>query len=220
MLYEELKDRNFVVISVAEDTGGAAAAGTWIRGANPSYPCLIDERHIVAELYNMVNVPSAVWINEEGSIVRPVEPAGVGDEFRTMDHATYRMPDDAMAGMRLKRRVYLDALRDWVVKGKESVHALSGGEVRSRLLGPTEEDALATANFRLGVYLYQNGHREDAQSYFAEARRLRPESWNYARQRWSLEDPAKAAGREFWSAVDALGQARYYPPIEMDGMPK
>jgi alkyl hydroperoxide reductase subunit AhpC len=70
-LYEELRDRNFVVISVADDTDGAAAAGTWIRAANPSYPCLIDQRHIVAELYNMVNVPSAVWINEEGLMVRP-----------------------------------------------------------------------------------------------------------------------------------------------------
>jgi hypothetical protein len=219
-LYEELKDRNFVVIAVAEDTDGATAAGTWIRAANPSYPCLIDERHIVAELYNMVNVPSAVWINEEGRLVRPVEPAGVGDEFRTMDHATYRMPHDAIAGMRLKRRVYLDALRDWVTRGEQSVHALSGEEVRSRTRGPTEKDTLAAANFRLGAYLYQNGHREDAQSYFAEAKLLRPESWNYARQRWSLEDPAKAAGLEFWSAVDALGGARYYPPIDMDGMPK
>ncbi len=108
-MYEELKDRNFVVISIAFDTDGATAAATWIRAASPSYPCLIDERHIVAERYNMVNVPSAVWINEEGLIVRPVEPAGVGDEFRTMDHVTFRMPEDAIAAMRLKRQIYLDA---------------------------------------------------------------------------------------------------------------
>ena len=35
------------------------------RAGVPMYPCLIDEKHRVGELYNMVNVPTAVWINEE-----------------------------------------------------------------------------------------------------------------------------------------------------------
>jgi len=209
-----------VVLSVAFDTGGAGAAGPWIRAANPAYPCLIDEKHVVAELYDMVNVPSAVWINEEGRIVRPMEPAGVGDEFRTMDHATYRMPEEALAELRRKRTLYMDALRDWVAKGEASVHALSPEEARRRLRGPSDEQALASANFRLAVYLYQRGHREDAQKYLADSTRLRPESWNFRRQSWWLEEPAKAGGPEFWAAVDGLGRQRYYPRIEMEGMPE
>ena len=91
-LYEELKDRRFVVLAVALDSGGAASAGQWILAAKPTYPCLIDERHVVAELYGMGNVPSAVWIDEAGQIVRPTEAAGASDAFRTqMDRKTKQM---------------------------------------------------------------------------------------------------------------------------------
>jgi hypothetical protein len=78
---------------VAFDTGGIPAVKDWIRpasaqlpkelldimgwedalsakAATPTYPCLIDEKHVVAELYNMVNVPQAVWINEPLSGLR------------------------------------------------------------------------------------------------------------------------------------------------------
>ncbi len=218
-LYDELKEHAFTIIAVAFDSAGAAPTVPWIRAASPTYPCLIDERHLVAELYDMVNVPSAVWINESGRIVRPTEPAGVGDEFRTMDHETYRMPDDAIRRLRRKRNFYLNAVRDWVAKGDESTHALSEQELRRQIAGPTEDDAFAAANFRLGVYLHENGYPDDAQHYFEEAKRLRPQSWNYRRQAWSLEEPNKAGGPEFWKAVEALDVGRYYPPVKMDGFP-
>src|SRR5271168_895746 len=51
-------------IAIAFDSGGNAATEPWIKAANATYPCLIDRRHIVAELYDMVNVPTAVWIDE------------------------------------------------------------------------------------------------------------------------------------------------------------
>ena len=69
------------------------------KAAVPTYPCLIDEGHVVAELYNMTNVPMAVWIDEQGQIVRPVEAAGASDGFRTMDRATFAMkPEGAETG--------------------------------------------------------------------------------------------------------------------------
>jgi len=238
-IYEELKDKNFVIISVAFDTGGVAAVKDWIRPAapaqlpkelldimgweesvcgragTPTYPCLIDEKHIVAELYNMVNVPTAVWIDETGRIVRPAEPAGASDGFRTMDRTTFQMSVEIAAAGKRTRSSYVEALRDWVAKGEASPYALSPEEVRHRMHGPTESDVLATANFRLGQYLYQQGHAQDAQRYFAEAKRLRPESWNFTRQSLELQEPGKASGPEFWAAVDALGEQAYYPPIEM-----
>jgi hypothetical protein len=137
-----------------------------------------------------------------------------------MDHATYRKPDEALAELRRKRTLYTEALRDWVAKGEASVHALPPEEAQRRLRGPSEEQALASANFRMGVYLHQKGHREDAQKYLAESIRLRPESWNFRRQGWWLEEPAKAGGPEFWALVDGLGDERYYPRIEMEGMPE
>ena len=55
-------------IAIAFDSGGNAATEPWIKAAKPTYPCLIDRRHLVAELYDMVNVPTAVWIDERGKI--------------------------------------------------------------------------------------------------------------------------------------------------------
>ena len=74
-LYSELKDKNFVVIAVAVESRGIEGARHWIDEAEVEYPCLIDENHRVADLYNMVNVPQAVWMDESGTIVRPVETA-------------------------------------------------------------------------------------------------------------------------------------------------
>ncbi len=237
-IYEELKDQNFIIIAVAFDTGGVAAVKDWIRPAAieipkelqdimgwdaeqtsragvPTYPCLIDEKHVVAELYNMVNVPTAVWINEEGRIVRPPEPAGASDGFRKMDRATFQMPETIALEGKQKRKRYVDALRDWVKKGDASAYALSPEEVRKRMQGPTDDHALAAAYFRLGQYLYQAGHHQDAQQGFAEARRLRPESWNYLRQSLEVEEVGKAAGPEFFAAVDALGDKPHYPPVHL-----
>jgi hypothetical protein len=209
-----------VVIAVALESGGATTAGQWIRAAKPTYPCLIDERHLVAELYAMVNVNSAVWIDEAGRIVRPTESAGASQAFRTdMDRKTYQLSAEGIADKQIRRKVYLDALRDWVAKGDQSTHVFSPDEARRRVPAPSEAHALAAANFRLGQYLFAQGHREAALRLFDEARRLHPESWNYKRQTWELEEPGKAAGPEFWAAVDTLGDTPYYAPVDMEGMP-
>jgi hypothetical protein len=210
-LYTELAPKGFLPVAVAFDSAGNAAAEPWIKAANPTYPCIIDRRHIVAELFDMVNVPNAVWIDENGKIVRPSEPAGSSDAFRKMDHTTFAIPPDALAELQAKRSAYLDAIRDWVDKGAASKFALSEEEAVRRMHTPSDDHVRAAANFRLGEYLAEIGHPQDAQKYFAEAKRLRPESWNYKRQAWALEDPMKAGGPEFWTAVDALGEKKYYP---------
>ncbi|MBI2963551.1 MAG: hypothetical protein HYY35_07335 [Deltaproteobacteria bacterium] len=234
------------MIAVALDTAGGAAVREWIRpsdlasrpkemmelmgwgpelvarAAAPTFPCLIDERHLLAELYDLVNVPMAVWIDERGRIVRPAEPAGAGDSFRKLDMATFTVPPEAAELGRKRRGVYVDALRDWVEKGDRSEHALAPEEVRRRVRGPSGEHARAAAEYRLGVFLYRAGRLEAAKRHLAEAVRLRPESWNYRRNHWMLDPGAVGelnAGPEFWQAVQALGERDYYAPIDMAGMP-
>ena len=212
-VYEELKDKGFVVLSVALDSGGRRTTEPWIRAAAPTYPCLIDERHVVAELYGMVNVPNAVWIDESGRIVRPSETAGSSDSFRRhLDRTTKQMSADGLAERERTRTAYFDALRDWVIKGPASSFAPAPDDVRRRLPIITDAQVLAGANFRLGTYLHDAGHRDAALPYLAEARRLHPESWSYRRQTWELEEPGKAGSPTFWAAVDALGDKAYYPP--------
>ena len=89
----------------------------------------------MAELYNMVNVPTAVWIDESGTIVRPNEVAYALDTFR------------AITGIDSAR--YLDALRDWAKNGANSRYVMKPDEVKRKLKLPTREDAQAAAYFRL-----------------------------------------------------------------------
>lgn len=236
-LYQELKDRNFMVIAIALDSCGADAVRQWIRATEPTpppmlelmgwgereraaasaptYPCLIDEKHVVAELYNIVNVPMAVWIDERGHIVRPAESAGACDAFRKLNLADFSIPPDAAAQAKAARTSYFDAIRDWVINGGKSAYALPDNEARGRVAGLSEQDARANTLFRLGQYLFAQGHREDALKYLGEARRLRPDSWAIARQSWEIEEAGKASGPDFWAAVQALGDRPYYPPAKL-----
>ena len=214
-LYEEVGSLGFVPITVAFDSAGVSAAGPWIEAAKSTYPSLVDTGHLVAGLYGMVNVPTGVWINEEGRIVRPPEAAGASDGFREMDPRTFKMPDDAMASSRATKLAYIEGLKDWAKRGDESPWALSEEEVLRRMQPPSGEHTLAATNFALGLHLFESGQATAAKPYFAEAQRLHPENWSYKRQAWALDDPAKAGGPEFWGAVKALGDTPYYPPIEM-----
>ena len=82
-----------MVIAVAMDSREGDPL-PWIEAAKPTYPTLIDREHRLAELYGIVNVPQAVWIDEAGRIVRPAEPAGAYEGFRQMNRATREMPED------------------------------------------------------------------------------------------------------------------------------
>ena len=214
-LYEEVGSLGFVPITVAFDSAGVAAAGPWIEAAKSTYPSLIDTGHLVAELYGMVNVPIGVWINEAGRIVRPPESAGASDGFRQMETKTFKMPEEAMASSRATKRAYIEGLKDWARRGDESPWALSESEVLRRIQPPSNDHALAATNFAMGLHLFAQVNAAAAQPYFAEAQHLHPENWSYKRQAWALDDPAKAGGTEFWSAVEALGDKPYYAPIEM-----
>src|SRR5215467_14622185 len=83
-----------MVIAVAMDSREADAL-PWIEAAKPTYPTLIDREHRLADLYGVVNVPQAVWIDEAGRIVRPAEAAGAYEGFRRMNRTTREMPEDA-----------------------------------------------------------------------------------------------------------------------------
>ena len=109
------------------------AARPWIEAAKPTYPCLVDRDHHVADLYNMVNVPQATWINEDGRIVRPPENAGSSDAFRHMDRATKSMTPEQLADRERIKHAYVAAVRDWVLKGAASIHVYEGASARSKV---------------------------------------------------------------------------------------
>ncbi len=205
-LYRELKDKNFEIVSVAEDTGGAKAAGPSITSAKPEYTVLIDTKHLVTRLYHMVNVPTAVWINEQGRIVRPKEVAYVDDRFKFL-HGLEAGP-------------YLDGLRDWVNKGESSPFALGEKELKERMKPQSPEHALAAAEFGLAEYLYSTGRGADAIPHYKEAQRLHPDSWNYKRQAWALSNAERDYGTNFMKEVQKLQGKPYYAPRQLPDIKK
>lgn len=212
-LYESVAHTNFLPIAVALESRGSEAARPWIEGAKATYPCLVDETHLVAALYGMVNVPIAVWINEDGIIVRPPEPAGTNDSFRAMSRTDFSIPEENRKSLAAVRRGYVDALKDWAERGDASPYALAPDEVRRRLKPVSDSEALADTHFRLGEYLWMHGDRAVATRHLDEAKRLKPASWAFKRQAWNLEEPTKSGGPEFWAAVDATPPGEYYGPI-------
>lgn len=211
-LYDELKDKGFMVVAVAEESRGAEHAKPWIEQAKSSYLQLIDSEHRLSDLYNLVNVPQAVWIDEQGRIARPPETAGSTDHFRRMNLATRTLSPEDQAARLAARQAYLDAVRAWVTTGK---HALAADAARAALPKVTPEIAEAHARFRLGVWLRAHGRAAEGDRQLAEASRLHPESWSMWRQAADLDEVGKASGPEFWARVQALGDRPYYPPPKL-----
>ncbi len=217
-LYDDYHDQNFVAIAVAMDTD-IEAARPWIEAVGPTYPVLIDREHRLAELYDMVNVPQAVWIDERGRIVRPTENAGAYEGFRAMDPTTRTVPDAIAAKVAETKSTYVAAIRDWIEKGPASVHAFSPDQARAHFRASGARVAAAHVLFRLGLYLRQTGKRDEADALLAKASRLHPESWNIWRQAAETLDNGLAAGPDFWARVQALGETHYSEPVDMAGMP-
>ncbi len=147
----------------------------------------------------MVNVPSGVWIDEQGQIVRPAEMA-YSQEMKVLGNT---IGDDR----------YVAGLHDWVENGAESRYVMPPEKLAARLAPRKKELRLADAHFKLAVYLHEQGEEEAAAEHWQTAQKLNPDSWNYHRQHWSF-DPATAMGKWF-AKFRALGDEPYYEPLDL-----
>lgn len=235
-LRQEMHPKGLEVVTVALDTGGLAHAGSWIEAAKPEHPSLVDEAHAVDDLFGIVNVPSGVWIDEAGVIVRPPEPAWPGKSvIREIMVAQKLFGDEAqdppgldphlVEMLREARKIraeperYLAALRDWVERGAASHYALSPEQVVERSRPRPPEVALAAAHFELGQHLWRLGFADDAVPHFREAHRLQPENWTYKRQAWHFADPLQRPTDlyegDWLSDVREIGAENYYPALDL-----
>jgi tetratricopeptide (TPR) repeat protein len=225
-LRTELNPRGLEIVTVALDVD-AEAARPFIEQAAPRHPSLIDQAHVVDELFGIVNVPNGVWIDEDGVIVRPAEPAHPGrnpinESFRKIDLST--VPPDVAEMLTEARKIKsepdlsLEMLRDWVERGAQSRYALTPEEVIARSHPRGADEATAAAEFELGQYLHRAGDHDAAIPHWREAHRLAPDNWTYKRQAWNFEDPVRQGHTDVYESswfedIKRIGAENYYPPI-------
>ncbi len=212
------------IVTVALDST-VEAARKIIEPLAPSHPALIDQAHSVGALFGIVNVPSGVWIDEDGFIVRPPEPAFPGrspyQDAQIPDTLPQRLKDMLAEAKKIRAEPekYVEALRDWVSRGKDSPYALSPDDIIDRSRPRPVEESLAAAHFELGEHLHGAGHAEDAARHWREAHRLQPDNWTYKRQAWTLADPTQGPtdlyDGDWLSDVRKIGAENYYPPLRM-----
>ncbi len=134
----------------------------------------------------------AVWIDEDGVLVRPAEsasivrsplrdaevPAGLPERIDRAMREVKKMPDHAEG--------YRAAIVDWAQRGADSPYALAPDEVVARSLPRGDDEARAAACFELGEHLRRTVGHDAAVPWWREAHRLHPANWTYKRQAWTL----------------------------------
>lgn len=218
--------RGLEVVTVALDVN-VDDARPFIEAAGAEHPSVIDSTHVTGELFGFVNVPNAVWIDENGMIVRAAEPAQPGtnsftESFRTIDLST--LPPDIAEIVREARKIHIDSDRyvamvdDWITRGADSPYVHAPDEVVARSGARSTDEATAAAEFELGEWLHRNGDHAAAIMHWRNAHRLYPENWTYKRQAWNFEDPIRQGRTDAYDScwyedVKKIGAENYYPDI-------
>ncbi len=194
-----MKDQNFEIVAVAQDTGGEEVCGKFYDRAKATFTTLIDRQHTVSTLYNMINVPTGVWIDEKGRIVRPPEVA--------------YSKEQQVLGTTIGNDLYIAGLRDWVATGVESKFVMSPEKLKEQLRTPELKLRLADVHFKLATHFHDQHDADNSALHWKVAQELNPDSWNYHRQEWSF-DP-KTAGRKWFAKFRALQGKPYYAPLDL-----
>ena len=119
------------------------SARPWIEAVSPDFIPLIDQNHLLSSLYNMFNVPQAVWIDETGRVVRPVETGGSLDVVKEFDQAIPGYKPEVAERAAHAKSAYIEAVKDWALNGTASPHLFSPDAARERVPAMTAEIATA-----------------------------------------------------------------------------
>ena len=161
----------------------------------------------MSSAFQFTNVPTGVWIDERGKVVRPGEPA-----WTTSRTSTFGGKALVTEGAE-----YVAAIRDWVANGERSVFALSDAAFAERVKPRSQNEMDGEANFALAVWFFHAKNEPLAKKYFERAQALNPDDWNYHRQDWSFT-PGEAGPR--WLDKFQKLETPYYPKLELKPKPK
>ena len=184
-LAEELPGLNVVTIALDEDP---EAVRPWAEGTD--LPVALDAEHRLADLFGVVNVPSVVWLDEAGRVVKPPTIAPGDDQF--------------VAFTEVPAASHHDALRRWVATGEVPTVAPGADD------GPLRT---ARTERRLAAWLHRHGHADAAERHFAAAVALAPLDFTIRRGSMPLrgQDPFGTEFFALWEEWNAAGRPGYQP---------
>lgn len=165
-----------------------------------TYPVLIDQQHVLTELYAISNVPTVLWIDEDDRIVRPNGVAFGTDLFKDFTGV------EAAPHMELIRRWVRDGVEP-AMPSEDPVGDLSEDEICARL------------HFRIATHLRREGATEAATRHFEEAVALAPHDWTIRRAAMPLtgNDPFGEKFFEMSAEWEAAGRPYHGIPGERSG---
>jgi len=172
----------------------ADAIRPYIEKSGATFPVLVDPQHAVAHLFGIINIPTVVWIDEEGRIVRPPR----------IEYGTNLWQE--LTGSDCEP--HLEAVRSWVRTGEVG---MTTEEARRGQMPPTFEEQLARAEFALAWHLHTNGNPEAAEPHFARADELAPHDWTIRRGSMPIRgyDPMGERFFEIYQEYQAAGRPTY-----------
>lgn len=186
-LADELAADGLQVVTVAIDED-AEAVRPWAEGAG--LPVAVDRDHRLSDVFGIVNVPSTVWLDEEGRVVKGPTIAPGDDQFGEFTQ--------------VEADRHHDALRAWVREG-------TAPEVPR----PADDDdlRLARAERRLAAHLHRHGATDAAERHFQAAVSLAPLDFTIRRSSMPLrgQDPFGTEFFELWEEWNAAGRPGYTP---------
>jgi hypothetical protein len=127
-------------------------------------PVLIDPQHLLTELYAISNVPTAVWIDEDGRIARPNGVAFSNDMFAEFTGV------ESGPG--------LDEIRRWVRDGEVPI---TRDDARTAVGDLDDDEVRARLHFRLAAHARRIGDDETARRHFELAASLAPHDFTIRR---------------------------------------
>jgi hypothetical protein len=143
----------------------------WVEAADPPLTTVkvaLDADHRLAEAFGITNVPATVWIDEEGTVVKPptITPGNnMFQEFTKIDAEGHH-----------------DALRRWVHEGLlPEMGRREDGSDGARARTPSTEEQRGRTERRLASWLKRHGHAEAAERHYARAVELAPLDWTISR---------------------------------------
>ena len=186
-LSEELTAKGLDIITVAIDEDPEAVR-PW--ASTTDLPVGIDTEHRLSDVFGIVNVPSTVWLDEQGRVVKPPTIAPGDDQFEEFT--------------KLASDQHHDALRRWVDTGE--VPAVED---------IVEDDDLRRARTerRLAAWLHRHDRPVEAETHFAAAVALAPLDFTIARASMPLrgQDPFGTEFFELWEQWNDAGRPGYQP---------